>query len=210
MLKRIYVIDVEDVGYRDRVSFGMNADNYDVWSTLLDSSGFQPYSVDIKAAFVLQGIAYHWQFYAPTAAHAVAISPLLGRVRGFDGPTVGNRDFATLLGGRWVPVDPESNAPPLVNFEAVHQALVLQSIIDAPHQTDHARDKIPDRTKLLMAWIAQAADKNGFDTHELTPSLTTLLMSMLAIKRKKTMRNPSGGRFATPTTSRFLIGGGLG
>jgi hypothetical protein len=74
MFKRIYVIDVEDVGYRDRESFGMNAGNYDVWSTLLGSSGFQPYSVDITAAFELQGIAYHWQFCAPTAAHMLWLS----------------------------------------------------------------------------------------------------------------------------------------
>jgi hypothetical protein len=102
----------------------------------------------------------------------MAVAPLLDRVRGFDGPAVGNRDFATPVGGRWCTIDPESNAPDLVNFESsapdlvnfeyAHQALVLQSMIDAPHQTDHARDKIPDRTKPLMACIAQAADKNGF------------------------------------------------
>jgi hypothetical protein len=42
MFKRIYVIDVEGVGYRAREPFGMNADNYDVcgahYSTRQDSS----------------------------------------------------------------------------------------------------------------------------------------------------------------------------
>jgi hypothetical protein len=39
-------------------------------------------------------------------------------------------------------VDPNSDAPPLVNVEAVHQALVLQAIIEAPHQTDHETNGI--------------------------------------------------------------------
>jgi hypothetical protein len=59
-------------------------------------------------------------------------------------------------------VDPNSDAPPLVNVEAVHQALVLQAIIEAPHQTDHARDKIPGRKSLRNAWMEQAAIP-GFD-----------------------------------------------
>jgi hypothetical protein len=41
-------------------------------------------------------------------------------------------------------------------MEAVHQALLLQAILEAPHQTDHARDKIPGRRALLHAWLEQA------------------------------------------------------
>jgi hypothetical protein len=91
-----------------------------------------------------------------------SISPLPERVRGFDDPTAGHYDYVTLQYGAWFPVDPRSAPPPPVNVEAVHHALVIQAVVDAPHQTDHARDKIPGRTSLLDAWMEQAAIP-GFD-----------------------------------------------
>jgi hypothetical protein len=64
-------------------------------------------------------------------------------------------------------LDKESDAPPLVNMEAVHQALLLQAILEAPHQTDHARTKIPGRTALFHAWLEQALipGSDVIDTH---------------------------------------------
>jgi hypothetical protein len=43
MFKRIYVEDVDGVGYRKRGSYGIG---YDAYSTLFDATGYQPYSVE--------------------------------------------------------------------------------------------------------------------------------------------------------------------
>jgi hypothetical protein len=93
-----------------------------------------------------------------------SVSLLPERVRGFDDPTAGHYDYVTLQYGAWFPVDPESNAPPPPSTLklAVHHALVIQAVVDAPHQTDRARDKIPGRPSLLGAWMEQAAIP-GFD-----------------------------------------------
>jgi hypothetical protein len=64
-----------------------------------------------------------------TRRRSVSLLPEL--VRGFDDPTAGHYGYVTLQYGAWVPVDPESTAPPLVNVEAlteaVHHALVIQA-----------------------------------------------------------------------------------
>jgi hypothetical protein len=169
MFTLIYPHTVEDASYRTLGSFGMHY----LWSVLLDASGYQPYCVNINCTVFLRGRAYRWKFFPPHVRRAMresqlkiarrrSVSLLPERVRGFDDPTAGHYDYVTLQYGAWVPVDPESNAPPLVNVEAVHHALVIQAIIKAPHQTDHARDKIPGRTSLLNAWMEQAAIP-GFD-----------------------------------------------
>jgi hypothetical protein len=112
--------------------------------------------VNIRCTLLLLGKAYRWKFFAPrpcltlwlslrssnvsvastTPLRATMIMPLFNTARG-----------SLLI--------PNLSPPPLVNIEAVHQALVIQAIIGAPYQTDHARDKIPGRTSVLGAWVAQ-------------------------------------------------------
>jgi hypothetical protein len=163
MFTLIYPHTVGDASCRALEPFGMHY----LWSVLLDASGYQPYCVNINCTVFLRGRAYRCKFSPPHVRRAMRESQLKiarrrsvyllpERVRGFDDPTAGHYD------GAWVPVEPNSNAPPLVNVGAVHHALVIQAIIEAPHQTDHARDKIPGRTSLLNAWMEQA-DISEFD-----------------------------------------------
>jgi hypothetical protein len=158
----------------------------------------------------LRGRAYRWKFSPTHVRRAMRESqlkiarrrsvPLLPeRVRGFDDSTAGHYDYVTLQYGAWVPVDPNSDAPPLVNVEAVHHALVIQAIIEAPHQTDHARDKIPGRTSLLNAWMEQAAIP-GFD-------VISTYIAEVAIDRPSNegdTKSSMGKRHTTSTTTSLL------
>jgi hypothetical protein len=163
-------------GYRTAESFRDR--QQDLWSVLLDASGYQPYCVNIDSTVFLRGTAYRWNFYPQAVRNSLrAYKEKMARrrglppthpfrscnlrVRGSDWADI-SHDYITLQYGAWVPVDPKSDAPPLVNVEAVHQALLLQAILEAPHQTDHARDKVPGRTALLHAWLEQALIP-GFD-----------------------------------------------
>jgi hypothetical protein len=82
--------------------------------------------------------------------------------------------------------------------EAVHQALVLQAILEAPHQTDHARDKIPGRMALLDAWLEQAAIP-GFDV--INTYVTLKLPS--TTRHTKAILHPTAEQHTTSTTTGF-------
>jgi hypothetical protein len=176
MFTIIYPRTVDDTSYRTSESF--RGRHQDLWGVLLDASGYQPCCVNIDSTVFLRGRAYRWNYYPRAVRSALrdyrvrmarrrSLPPthllcLPERVRGSDGSKEGGHDYVTLQYGAWVPIDPKSNGPLLVNVEAVHQALVLQAILEAPHQTDHARNQIPGRMALLDAWLEQATIP-GFD-----------------------------------------------
>jgi hypothetical protein len=81
-------------------------------------------------------------------------------------------------------------------------------MINAPHQTDHARDKIPDRNELLTACAAQATAMHGFD-------IIINCIADVAVGYAYQDEEGDAKNFARPAcnfcyTSWFLIGGGLG
>jgi hypothetical protein len=70
--------------------------------------------VDITATFELQGIEYEWKWYATDVAHAMAIAGLTQRVHGRTDPNADDDyDFTSLIGGRWVAVNPALKASDL-------------------------------------------------------------------------------------------------
>jgi hypothetical protein len=86
--------------------------------------------VDITAAFILQGTEYEWRWCATDVAHAMAIARFTERVHGRTDPNAdGDCDFTSLIGGRWVAVNPLLKAKDLTNDEAVHMALALQMLL---------------------------------------------------------------------------------
>jgi hypothetical protein len=129
------------------------------------------------ATFELQGIKYEWKWYATDVAHAMAIAGLTQRVHGRTDPNADeDYDFTSLIGGRWVAVNPALKAKYLTNNEAVHMALALQTILlkvvdgswivddeDCPIDRWLSKTTCREQVELLDAYVQQAQIAGNFD-----------------------------------------------
>jgi hypothetical protein len=181
IFKPIFVEDVNKLGYRTKDSFGIQLSSTQgtcpaPYSALLGWLGYWPHSVDITATFILQGIEYEWRWYATDVAHAMAIARFTERVHGRTDPNAdGDYDFTSLIGGRWVAVNPLLEAKDLTNDEAVHMAALqtlLQKVADGSwiiDDDDHPIDRWlskrswEEREELLDAYVQQAQVEGNFD-----------------------------------------------
>jgi hypothetical protein len=110
-------------------------------------------------------------------AHAMAIARFTERVHGRTDPNADDDyDFTSLIGGRWVAVNPLLKAKDLTNDEAVHMALALQTLLqkvadsswivddeDSPIDRWLSKRSCREQVELLDAYVQQAQIAGNFD-----------------------------------------------